>query len=561
MSRRVKTLLLGLDAACWDYLDPLIGAGELPHLSALMSRGIRGTLESTMPAWTPTAWGSIITGKNPGKHGAFDMLWRRPGTYEFEPANSRSRVGVPLWEYLNRAGLRVGLVNVPFLYPIDPLNGFALAGFGAPSGFRDLAYPVDILAAVEERLGPYHPAVAKEVLQSGNSGKILRVEHEHQARLIDAAIFLAEEHPVDVLVLNLMLLDHANHKLPEMEDVRAAIRHCDADIGRLLAELEPENVLLISDHGSKRVQGKFLLHGWLCERGYQAQEPRSAKERVDATNWILAKWLRDLHSATGIKETLARKSLMLLLPMLPERYRERLLDDVEQGIPFARRYLSMSERVDHTSTLVFPGSIYSGLLYFNVEGREPSGVVPPDRLEEFSSELKSELLSIKDPLSDRPLFSAVYRAEEIFQGPQISNGPDLVLDSFDGSWNIQTRHYTPRSGEHANGYFVGPQGDYGWHGKDGVYIFCGPAFRAGERGKDGSVMDIAPTLLHLLDIPIPDDYDGSSMVEAFTSEHLGAHEMRFQKADGAASTDQASGYSAGEARAVSEHLRALGYIE
>jgi arylsulfatase A-like enzyme len=74
-------------------------------------------------------------------------------------------------------------------------------------------------------------------------------------------------------------------------------------------------------------------------------------------------------------------------------------------------------------------------------------------------------------------------------------------------------------------------------------------------------MDIAPTLLHLLDIPIPDDYDGSSMVEAFTSEHLGAHEMRFQKADGAASTDQASGYSAGEARAVSEHLRALGYIE
>lgn len=561
MSGRVKSLLLGLDAACWDYLDPLIEAGELPHLAGLISKGTHGTLESTIPPWTPTAWGSIITGKNPGKHGAFDVLWRRPGTYEFEPASSRTRAGVPLWEYLNRAGLRVGLVNVPFLYPIDPLNGFALAGFGAPRGFRDLAYPVDILAAVEENLGPYHPAVAREILRSGDSENILRAEHEHQAMLIDAAIILAEEHPVDVLIMNLMLLDHANHKLREMEDVRAAIRHCDADIGRLLAELEPENVLLISDHGSTRVRGKFLLHGWLCDQGYQIQEPRAAKERADATNWILARWLRDIRSATGLTETLARKALLLGLPRLPERLRERLLDKVERDIPFARRYLSTSERVDHTSTLVFPGSIYSGLLYFNVEGRDPSGVVPAGRLNEVSSELTAKLLSIEDPLSGRPLLSAVHRSEEVFRGSQAYYGPDLVLDSIDRRWNIQTRHYTPRAGEHANGYFVGPQGDYGWHGKDGVYTFSGPAFRTGERGRRGSVMDIAPTLLHLLDIPIPDDYDGASMVEVFTREHLGAHEMRFQKAGAAASTDRTSGFSVGESQAVADHLRALGYIE
>lgn len=561
MSGRVKVLLLGLDAACWEYLDPLIEAGELPHLSGLVSSGTHGTLESTMPAWTPTAWGSITTGKNPGKHGAIDMLWRRPGTYEFEPASSRTRVGVPIWEYLNRAGLRVGLVNVPFLYPISPLEGFALAGFGAPLGFRDLAYPEDALAAVEEKLGPYHPAVAKEVLQSGNSENIIRMEHGHQEMLIEAAILLAQKQPVDVLIINLMLLDHANHKLPEMEDVRAAIRLCDTDIGHLLSELEPENVLLISDHGSKRIRGKFLLHGWLCDHGYQVQEPRTAKERSDATNWILAKWLRDIRSTTGIQETLERRALILLLPGLPERLRESLFDVVEEGIPFARRYLSVSDRVDYTSTQVFPGSIYSGLIYFNIEGRDPTGVVPPSRLEAFSSEIIERLQAIQDPYSGRPLFSAVHKRDEIFRGSQVDYGPDLVIDSFDGEWNIQTRHYTPRTGEHANGYFVGPQGDYGWHGKDGLYVFNGSAFRVGEPGERASVMDLAPTLLHLLDVPVPEDYDGESMTEAFTPEHLAAHELRTQEADDSASEDRASGYSDRESQAVTDHLRALGYIE
>ncbi|MGH2536025.1 MAG: alkaline phosphatase family protein, partial [Candidatus Promineifilaceae bacterium] len=59
-----KTLLVGLDAASWNYLDPLLAAGELPVLADLRQRGYRGNLRSTQPALTPTAWSSILTGVN-----------------------------------------------------------------------------------------------------------------------------------------------------------------------------------------------------------------------------------------------------------------------------------------------------------------------------------------------------------------------------------------------------------------------------------------------------------------------------------------------------------------
>jgi predicted AlkP superfamily phosphohydrolase/phosphomutase len=136
-----RTLVVGLDAACWAYVNPLLEAGRLPALQRLMSEGTSGTLHSTLPALTPTAWASIITGKNPGKHGVFDMLWRRPGAYDFQPTSGAVRVGTPFWKRLNERGIRVGLVSVPFTYPPEEIDGFVVCGFGAPESAVDIAAP------------------------------------------------------------------------------------------------------------------------------------------------------------------------------------------------------------------------------------------------------------------------------------------------------------------------------------------------------------------------------------------------------------------------------------
>src|SRR5690606_2498073 len=155
-----RTLLVGLDAACWEYLNPLIEAGKMPVLQGLMEKGSWGVMHTTMPAWTPAAWSSIATGKNPGKHGVYDMTWRKPGSYEFQPVTSQNRSGRPFWQLLNEAGLRVGLVNIPFLYPITPLDGFAVSGFGTPASAKNLIYPQEAVAELEQRFGPYEPVIS-----------------------------------------------------------------------------------------------------------------------------------------------------------------------------------------------------------------------------------------------------------------------------------------------------------------------------------------------------------------------------------------------------------------
>ena len=69
-----STVLIGIDAACRGVLDPLIDDGAVPNLAGLLADGASGPLESQIPPWTASAWPSMYTGTNPGKHGVFDFL-------------------------------------------------------------------------------------------------------------------------------------------------------------------------------------------------------------------------------------------------------------------------------------------------------------------------------------------------------------------------------------------------------------------------------------------------------------------------------------------------------
>ena len=71
---RRDVLLIGLDGATFDILDPLMQQGAMPVLRGLIGSGVRATLRSTVPALTPPAWTSLVTGRGPGSHGIFDFF-------------------------------------------------------------------------------------------------------------------------------------------------------------------------------------------------------------------------------------------------------------------------------------------------------------------------------------------------------------------------------------------------------------------------------------------------------------------------------------------------------
>src|ERR1043166_5584682 len=139
-----KVLIIGLDGATWRVLEPWARAGRLPHLAALMARGSWGPLRSTVPALTPPAWSSLITGRNPGAHGVFAFRRLAPGRYETAGLASAADLRAPtLWDIAGRAGKQVGVISVPPSYPLRPVNGFVVGCMLTPPG-EPFTYPPEL---------------------------------------------------------------------------------------------------------------------------------------------------------------------------------------------------------------------------------------------------------------------------------------------------------------------------------------------------------------------------------------------------------------------------------
>ena len=126
-----RILIVGLDGGTFDVIVPLIEQGRLPNLSRLMERGYHGLLRSSVPPITPTAWTTVMTGVNPGKHGVFDFQRPIPGSYEFVPVSATENSYKSLWRLLSEDGKRVVALDVPFTYPSRLRRGVEIINWGS----------------------------------------------------------------------------------------------------------------------------------------------------------------------------------------------------------------------------------------------------------------------------------------------------------------------------------------------------------------------------------------------------------------------------------------------
>jgi predicted AlkP superfamily phosphohydrolase/phosphomutase len=556
-----KTLLIGFDAACWEYLNPLLASGRLPTLKKLMDTGIRGTLQSTLPALTPTAWGSIVTGKNPGKHGVYSHLLRIPGTYDFVPTNARFRLGTPFWNRLNQHGVKVGLVNIPYTYPPEPIDGFLVVGFGTPNSVSDKTYPASLLQSIESKYGEYEPTVNLNASNKESQDEIYSIARDHQGRLIQIAVDLADQNQVDVLVINLMLLDQANHKMKDMDQIDQSMIETDADIESLIRSFNPDNTMVISDHGSRRIEGEFLLFKWLQNHGYYYQEERSLKESQDALNWLVRSWLTENIGITGIAEKALRRVVREFIPRLSDRYTKKFWSLIESSIPNSRDFVKLSDQTDFSKSLMFSASVYANSFYFNVIGREPNGNIPFENYRNLAEEISEKLKRIGDPSTGDPLFKDIYLKEDIYSGPNVDFAPDIILDNYHSSWGTRG---TPSGFELTNTtdrYYIDVLGDIGFHSRDGIFVFAGDDFGNGFVNEKHHVMDVPATLLYLYGVPIPDDYDGRVRDRLINPEFKTRHPIKFQPGDPEESIPFEKLYSQDETDELYERLRALGYVD
>src|SRR5919109_3312085 len=108
-----RVLLIGWDGADWRILDPMLEAGILPNLAALIRRGARGTLMSTVPNHSWSAWPSFLTGMDPSNHGVYDIFERDHSTRRKLPVTYLSIKETTMLPDLAAAGVPIVMTNVP----------------------------------------------------------------------------------------------------------------------------------------------------------------------------------------------------------------------------------------------------------------------------------------------------------------------------------------------------------------------------------------------------------------------------------------------------------------
>jgi predicted AlkP superfamily phosphohydrolase/phosphomutase len=201
-------------------------------------------------------------------------------------------------------------------------------------------------------------------------------------------------------------------------------------------------------------------------------------------------------------------------------------------------------------------SFPAGAIQVNLRGRQPHGIVEPGpEYERVRDEVIAGLRGLTLRGGERPI-REVYRREELYSGPHLERAPDIVfLTSPDFTLGDRSDALVHRldAVAAAAGRMV--------HRLEGIVSFTGRGvFRQGAALEGANILDVAPTLLYALGLPVPNDMDGRVLEAAFEPTFL-QREALVAGDRGAESRGAPVEYSAEEEEGIRAALRGLGYIE
>jgi predicted AlkP superfamily phosphohydrolase/phosphomutase len=564
-----QLLIVGLDAATLDLIAPWVAEGKLPTLAALMKDGVWGRLASILPPITPPAWTSFMTGKNPGKHGIFHFLEAKPDSYELSYLNGASRRAKTIWRMLSEAGYTVGTMNIPFTYPPEHLNGFQISGMDTPSDKSPFVYPPELHAELVDLLGRFELDIRYLGYMSTDvrRGRVLANMEKLDRQWLSASLYLMEKHPVDVMMCTFMSIDTVQHYFwhymepnHHLHDPAAAKRFGDAilrvyqrlddAIRQMLERTSKEtSILVVSDHGGGPTSDRVVyLNRYLAQLGLlrYCEDERSAAKKL-AQGFVRGsyEWLR---------ATLSSRQKSYLAHTLPGL--RKWIEDAFTSftaIDWSRTKAYCSE------VLASPPSIW-----INLKGVKPGGIVEQHEYEALLKLITEKLKELKDPRTNEPIIKRILRRDEIFDGPYSNEAADLILDWWETSHFSTSPSFpedTLKPAVEIRERKPSTKSEWGGtHRRDGILIAHGEAFRKGREIHGAQLIDMAPTILHLLGQTIPEDMDGRVLEELFEPAFLAQHPVELRAAE-ESDGEQGAGYTDEEAAVVEERLKALGYIE
>ncbi|MFQ6051854.1 MAG: alkaline phosphatase family protein [Candidatus Hydrothermarchaeota archaeon] len=450
----MRVLVIGLDSAPPELVfDEFID--ELPNIKKMVENGIYGKLESIHPPITIPAWISMATSKSPGKLGLYGFRHRKNYSYkDIWIANSHSIKEKAIWDILAEHDKKSCLVGVPPSYPPKKINGWLISCFITPDTKKDYTYPKELKREIESLVGEY---IVDVEFRTDEKDKLLKEIYEMTEKRFEVIKYLLQNKDWDFFMFVEIGLDRVQHAFWKFFDkehhlyqkseyenvIKDYYRYLDREIGDLLSIARDAIILIVSDHGAKRMKGAFCINEWLIEKGY------------------------------------------LRLKNKPDRIIS--LDKAE---------------IDWKNTKAWGWGGYYARIFLNVEGREPQGTIKPASYESFRDEIAREIMNIRDS-QENPMDNKILKPDEIFDE---YNGdyPDLMVYLDDLYW--RSAGTIGHNSLYLKENDTGP--DDAVHSAHGIFIIYDPRKKIGKE-VDASILDIAPTILDLMGIPVPRDMEGS----------------------------------------------------
>lgn len=447
-----KVFVIGLDCAPPEIVfDP---AMPLPNLRALMDQGISGPMASCTPCITVPAWSVMTSGRDPGQLGIYGFRNRADrGYFSARIANGADIRVDRVWDTLGRAGRKCIVVGVPQTYPVRPVNGHLVSCFLTPNANAPYTWPPALKPEIQRLIGDYRMDVAD--FRTEDKAALLRQIYDVTEQHLKIVRHLMTTKPWDFFMYVEIATDRIHHGFwrfhdplhPKHDPVSpfvTAIRDyyiwLDARLGEIIA-LVPSDcaVMVVSDHGAKRMDGGIAINHWLIQNG-----------------WLTLK--------------------------------------AGSQTPAGRVPLSSLD-VDWPRTRAWGEGGYYGRVFLNVMGREPQGVIEPEAFESTRADLAAQIAAIPDHLG-RPLPTRCFRPEGIYREV---NGipPDLLVYFGDLLWrSIGTVDAQHLDVIHTFDNDTGP--DDCNHAEQGIFVLREPGARA-IAAPPANLIEIHDVLIRLSD--------------------------------------------------------------
>lgn len=532
----LRLLVVGVDGVCSSVLDPLVEEGIVPHLASLQDEAAVGPLQSQLPPWTPSAWPSIYTGKNPGKHGVYDFL--QFDGYDWDIVNRSAVKARSVWELLSLNGHESVVVNVPVTHPPQPFDGTLVPGYMAPEAPD--CHPQGTWDELNAELGGY-----RLYADAGHSdvSKQQRIEaYQELTRMRGEAFrYLVVDRTPTFGFVQFQQTDTVYHEYPDdTEAVHAVYGAVDREIGRILDMCEPDITIVVSDHGLGPMDREFRLNGFLRDREFVTTT--AGDGGMPSWSSLASDHLRESDDESAVSAAERAIELAARAGITSQRIasvldRLGLTQQVAELVP-ADLIRAGTERVDFAASTAYMRSRTEMGVRLNVKGREPDGVVSQADYESVRGDLIDALSSVRTPDGGQ-CFEQVLPREAVFEGPYVEAAPDIVTvpAAFDQYLSASLREE----------WFAEPSEPWE-HKREGIVMVSGAEIDS-TTDLRGHIFDIAPTVLAAFGLAVDKEMDGDPLPVVPPTSRTAY--PRFDP-DEAVPTDD---------EAVEQRLTDLGYLE